>query len=122
MDDFFLVSTEGFREGEPRRCSFVRRLHHESRKDLMLVHIDPPFIGQQFGLGSRDLELIILAPRLEGYSLFPISTWPCPVHCIRIVTGTPDEKGFISQKSRQVIDWASLWPTEKEAQSERMER
>jgi len=65
----------------------------------MLVEVDPPFIGQKFGLGGKDLETIVLAPRLEGYSLFPVSKWPCPVHCVRIVKGAPSESGFISEKS-----------------------
>src|SRR5262249_59946606 len=96
--DFFLVSSEGYRWGEPRRCSLIRRLRDERRSDLMLVRIDPPIFGQEFGLGAQDVNVLILAPRLEGYSLFPISNWPCPVHCVRLVQGNPSEGGLISGK------------------------
>jgi hypothetical protein len=112
MEDFFLVSSEGFRWGEPRRCSFIRRLRDKRRNDLMLVSIDPPIIGQQCGLGARDVDVIILASRLEGYSLFPISDWPCPVYCGRIIGDGPDQKGFIAAKSYEIIDWAAIWQTE----------
>ena len=84
----------------------------------MLVQIDPPIVGQEFGLGAQDVNVLILAPRLEGYSLFPISNWPCPVHCVRIVQGNPSEGGFISGKCCEIVD--NIWPTEAEAQSHRI--
>ena len=46
----------------------------------MLVKIDPPLVGQQFGLGPKDVDMLVLAARLEGQTLFPVTEWPCPVY------------------------------------------
>src|SRR5690348_3993179 len=120
MQDFFLVSTEGFRPDEPRRCSFVRRLHSELRDDLMLVTVYPPLIGQPFGVGGCDISELVLGTRHQGQTLFPISEWPSYVYCARIVSGNPEETGFISHDGITVLDWAALYPTEEEARCNRL--
>jgi hypothetical protein len=61
--DFFL-SAEGERVdlSEVRACSIEKRLRDRVRDDYLLVRIEPPLIGQSYGLGARDnVELITWA-------------------------------------------------------------
>jgi hypothetical protein len=37
----------------------------------MLVQVDPPFIGQKFGLGGKDLETIVRRFGLRAIRSFP---------------------------------------------------
>src|SRR5580693_5148006 len=87
--DFYMSSTENYDLEEPRRCWRLHRVTTPSRDDLLLVSIDPPIIGQQFGLGDQDVYLVLVATRHKGESLFPISRWPVYVHVARPLVDDP---------------------------------
>ena len=53
--DFYLASSESYILAGPRRCTVVKRPRGERRDDYLLISIDPPLIGQSFGLGDRDI-------------------------------------------------------------------
>lgn len=80
MADFYLASTEGYGLEQPRACRRIRRLEGRAADAYLLVEIDPPLIGQRYGLGDRDVDRVILATRHAGQSLFPVSEWPLFVH------------------------------------------
>ncbi len=107
--DFYLRLREG--TDEPRACWRKRRLRGESRTDWMLVAIEPPIIGQRFGLGSQDVYLLLLATRFREETLFPVSVWPVHVYVLRpLITSILDREEFNSEQV-ELIDWGVLFPS-----------
>lgn len=109
--DFFLASSEGYDMETPRACWRLRRLASDVRNDLLLIRIDPPVIGQRFGLGNQDIDRVIVATRHQGASLFPISEWPLYVHVARLLAPLPDNQTQVPSTALQSIAWAELYPT-----------
>jgi hypothetical protein len=108
--DFYLSSSEGYDLEEPRRCWIVKRVRTTTRDDLLLLRVDPPIIGQRYGLGGRDIDEVIVAPRHHGVSMFPVSEWPVYVHVARLIRDEahePFQPGDLS-----IIAWAELHQTE----------
>jgi hypothetical protein len=85
-----LASTEGYDMEKPRRCWRVRRLAMAKRDDLLWLKIDPPLLGQTYGLGECDINLVLVATRHQGSSLFPIAEWPVYVHVARPLVDHPE--------------------------------
>ena len=113
--DFFLASSEGYRLDEPRRCKRIKRVHSDSRADLLLVKVEPPLIGQPYGLGGRDIDTLLVATRHEGDSLFPINRWPVLVHVARLLIENPEQREQIHDNEFESIAWAELYRTEEAA-------
>ena len=111
--DFYLSSSEGYDLEEPRRCWIVRKFRTTQRSDLLLVELQPPIIGQKYGLGGRDIAQVVVASRHQGVSLIPISEWPAYVHVARIVGDSIEEP--LQDEDLQVIAWAELHQTEEAA-------
>jgi hypothetical protein len=114
-NDFFLVSTEDFFEDEPRRCTSMRRVRYKARNDLMLVSITPPISGNRLERNTPDVDVIVLASRHQGHTLFPIRDWPCYVHCARLLAGGIPENGIFAKNSSEVFDWGALFASEEDA-------
>lgn len=57
----------------------------EGRDDYLCVKIEPPIIGQPFGLGDADIGEVVLATRYADSTLHPVSEWPMVVFVCRIV-------------------------------------
>jgi hypothetical protein len=107
--DFYLSSTEHCDFEQPRRRWRVKRLPTDWRDDdLLLVRIDPPLIGQEYGLGWRDIDLVILATRHRGATLFPIREWPIYVHVARPLIDSPELRERIEPDELELIAWAEL--------------
>lgn len=114
--DFYLSSSEGYGMEEPRAGTIVKRLRGEGREDYLLIQIDPPLIGQYFGLGERDLDQVIIGTRHREESLFPIAYWPLNVYVARLVV--PYEgKDVVRSDEIELIAWAEIYPTEKAARA-----
>jgi hypothetical protein len=82
--------------------------------DYLLVEIDPPLIGQRFGRGAEDVNLLVLATRHAGQSLFPVSEWPLYVHVAlarRDLTGA----ATVAEEDLQLIGWGEIYRTEEDA-------
>ena len=112
--DFYLASSEGYGLERPRRCFPVRRLQGDRRGDLLLVRIEPPLLGQPFGLGNRDIDEIIIATRHVGESLFPIQRWPAYVHVARVLVPIQG-RIVIHDNEMESIAWAELYQAEDAA-------
>lgn len=113
--DFYLASSDSYKLKEMRRCWRVRRMAIASRNDLLLVRIDPPLLGQQYGLGARDIELVLIQTRHESCTLFPISEWPVYVSVARPLIDHPELCDSLQENQVESIAWAELYRTEKEA-------
>jgi hypothetical protein len=46
----------------------------------MLVKATPPLLGRSYGLDGEDKDMLILSPKYQDGSLFPISEWPLDVY------------------------------------------
>src|SRR5262249_8222046 len=111
---FFLASTEGYDLTEPRRCYRLRRILGRASDDYLLVKIDPPIVGQRYGLGERNIDRVVLATRHEGWSLFSISSWPVFVHVARLLR-EPLEGDTLTKGDLEEIAWAEIYKTEEDA-------
>lgn len=118
--DFYLASTEGYGMEEPRKCKRLKRLTSESRDDLLLIEIDPPLVGQKYGLGANDINLVVVAPRHRENSLFPVKEWPVAVHVARLLIEDPQERDIVQNTELETIGWAELYQTQASAQQKTM--
>lgn len=115
--DFFL-SAAGESRGDlsiPRACRAMGRLKGPNGDINMLIKIEPPVIGQVYGLGGRDITNLIISPRLQGYTLFPINKWPCPVYVARILDENIIKTLTFTGEQVEVIVWAMIFSTFEEA-------
>ena len=117
--DFYLASSEGYSLENPRACRVIKRLKGDQRNDYLLVSIDPPLVGQPFGLGGTDLDQVIVAPRHEGESLFPIQRWPVFIHVARLLVPFVGQDS-IHSREMESIAWAELYETLNAAQVKAM--
>ena len=118
--DFYLASPEGYGLKEPRCGWRVKRMSTEQRDDLLLIKVDPPLSGKKYGLETRDIDLLLVAPRHLGASLFPINEWPISVHVARPLIDHPELRDRLRQQEYVLIAWAELYRTEADARSEVM--
>ncbi len=115
--DFFLDPTDDGDNRELRACWIQGRLRDSSRDDYMLVSIEPPLIGQPYGLGDRDIARVLLSTRHEGKTLFPVTEWPAFVYVIRIVDEAILETRTFSSDQVQMIRWGVLHKERRGARS-----
>ena len=117
--DFYLASSEGYGLERPRACCVVKRLRGEKRDDFMLLSIEPPLLGQPYGLGNRDIRHVVLATRHQGDSLFPVDRWPAFVHVARLLVPYEGQDRILDAEL-EAIAWAELYETEEAAHLKRM--
>jgi hypothetical protein len=101
---------------EPRRCFAVRRVRGDKRDDYLVVRIEPPVVGQPFGLGGQDIDHVILATRHVGESLFPIQRWPVFVHVARPLVPI-EGRDMLHDGELESIAWAEIYQTEDAARA-----
>jgi len=121
MPAFYLASTEGYDLEMPRKCYLLRRLKSLNRDDLLLIKIEPPLIGQKFGLGGQDIHQVIIANRHKIGIVFPITYWPVYVYIARPLISLSDRDTEIQTTDMEVIAWGELYKTEKDAQNKNVE-
>ncbi|HYD34965.1 MAG TPA: hypothetical protein VD999_02765 [Vitreimonas sp.] len=114
--DFFLASSEGYDLEEPKKCYKLRRVSNENRDDMLLVKVEPPLVGQGYGLGGKDVDTLLIIPRHVGASLFPINEWPLYVHVALVPLDRINQNTF-SKEEIKPIAWAELYPTWESAKS-----
>ncbi|RYE07714.1 MAG: hypothetical protein EOP22_16775 [Hyphomicrobiales bacterium] len=114
--DFYLASQDGYRLQQPRACWRLKPLSSPNAAELLLVQIDPPLIGQPFGLGGDDIHQLILAPKYVGQSLTPITQWPAPIHVSRYLGPPGTIPDLLPANAIELIAWAELHPTRPAAE------
>jgi hypothetical protein len=115
--DFFIASSEGYGLEGPRACKRLKQVRSDSRDDLLLVRIEPPIIDRLYRFREQDIDTLLLAARRHGESLFPIGQWPVFVYVTRLLIKSPEEREHIYRNEYDLIVWAELYPTEKDALS-----
>jgi len=115
--DFYIRLKEG--TGEPRACWCKKRLRDARRDDWMLAAIEPPIVGQTFGLGDEDIYQVLLATRLQGRTLFPIAEWPAHVYVVRLLDRSIVDQQEFDDSQTQLIEWGVLYRTYEDAVANR---
>lgn len=102
---------------EPRACWIEETFSNSTgAPGILLVRIEPPIIGQHYGLGGSDLDHLLLSPKHVGVSLLEIDDWPCHVYVARILNSEIlCSRKIDSKKDVEVIAWGVLFPTIAEA-------
>lgn len=77
----------------------------------MLVEINPTLSGQSFGLGDKDISVLLLSTKLKGKSLFPIEEWPVYVYVARILDESIISKLEFTAQQVELIAWGVLFST-----------
>lgn len=114
--NFYLISGERSDPQVPTACWASGRLSDQFRDDYMLVSIHPAIVGQKYGLGSRDIDRLVLSTRLAGTSLYPIREWPCHVYVMRIKNDSVVTNCFIGKEDVELIGGGTLHATEEDAE------
>ena len=113
---FYLASAESRPTLAPRKCFVAERLvATEGRDDYLRVKIEPPIIGQPYGMRDKNIEDVVLATRYAGTTLHPINEWPMTVFVCRIVNENIRHSGKASAKDLEVIVIGELYRTFDEA-------
>ena len=107
--DFWLRSSEGYNLEDARACYKERRLAGRHSDGYMVCEIDPPIIGQPYGLGAGDIDRVVFASRHEGVSLFPIGEWPAYVHVARLTVHLGEHEFALKRDDLRLIAWAELY-------------
>src|SRR5579862_4007493 len=110
--DFYLASSEGYGIESPRKAWRLKRMRSNFRQDLLLIEIDPPLIGQNYGRGEHDVYQVLVATRHKGASLFPINAWPVFVDVLLPQIDSVEDKEEIHPSEYRNIAWAALYQTE----------
>lgn len=114
----FLASAEHRGEwSRVRRCSIVGRITDVEGRNYLWVRVDPPVIGQPYGLGNRDIADLLLLPHYEGTSLFPMSKFPLPVYIFRALDDGIFKDLPASSKYLQLAAWGEIYQTREEAEA-----
>lgn len=117
LGDLYLSSLESSRFEPVRRCEPIHRLQFATGKDAILVKVEPPVVGQDFG-SADDIDVLLVTPRTEGGQLFPISEFPLFVYiCLPITDLTSSTN--VATDDVTVIAWGELYRTAEDAAEHR---
>lgn len=103
--DFYLAPYDPDSAFLPKSCIIERRLIAEGRDDFLLVKVIPSF---QIRNRTIDVDEVVLAPRFQGDTLFPINTWPLHVHVCFILNQDNIRDGEVSARDLKIQYWGIL--------------
>jgi hypothetical protein len=113
-EKYYLSSLESYELEIPRECVFLKKVPLSTGKGAIIAKISPPVLGQQFAL-TTDIDYVVLTHRHEGYSLFPITKFPCFVFVARPLVENILDFDSLNSSQLEVIAWAELYRTEADA-------
>lgn len=120
--DFYLASSDSITLEDPRCCWRLQRLSTTNRRDdLLIILVDPAIPGEPFGFKTQ-MNVVVVATRLEGDSLFPISTFPdrpVPVYVARLLIEDAQREGrtTLDANEFELFAWAEVYPSDAEARA-----
>jgi hypothetical protein len=80
---FWLTSGEEVFWSEPRACRVLGVTSVDTPpREVLVIAIEPPAIGQAFGLGGEDVEVLAVSPAHTGKRLMPRPELPMDVHLL----------------------------------------
>jgi len=115
----WLTSGEDPFWAEPRSCRLLASVDGPPPHDRLLVlGIDPPAIGQGFGLGGTDIERIVVASAYVGDTIDPLPTLPVHVHLLLIRDEPNELPSVFAAEDLRLVSRGTL--VESRAAAERM--
>jgi hypothetical protein len=78
---------------------------------MLLIKVAPPIFYVQT---LENLEILLIASRLLGDSLFPVSRWPIDVYVTRLLVD-PANKEALRDDEFTLIAWGELYASKEEA-------
>lgn len=113
--DFFLTIYEpGGDLARVWACHVVRRVKGPHHDQYAWVSIEPPLDGRPLGVGG-ELDHLLLSPRHEGGSLFPLSAFPIHAYVALPKNDSLLENPELGRDDVQLIAWAVLHENEADA-------
>ncbi len=115
---FTINSTETTYEKVHHSCTFEKPILKSGDHPKILASINPPIPMHFYGRLESDLDMIVLAPRLQGCTVYPNISEPCYAYmCI------PKEGGDWSDGPWEILDWVEIklthsWGGNKKLESE----
>ena len=109
VPEFCLRFIEGFYEEEPRRCWRVKRLSIGVPADGLLVRVEPPCSGRNYGLDNSGIHFLLVSPKYQGDSLFPINEWPLVVYVFLPVVSEPETREVFSLTEVKKIAFGEIY-------------
>jgi hypothetical protein len=113
-ENYFLSSLDSTKFSVTRECVFQKHLRFRTGKECVLVRVNPPVIGQDYGVGE-DIDLFVLTNRHEGQGLSPIKEFPCFVFIARPLIDDIESRDEIDKEDVEVVAWGELYRTKTDA-------
>lgn len=117
----FLSSLESTRFEPVRECTITRFLEFDTGKAAAVADINPVVIGQDFGLGGRDISTVILAARHAETSVDAIDKFPFFVFIAIPAKADMSLSTPIRQDDLQIIGWGELYRSADDAANHRFD-
>ena len=106
---FFLTSTERPWSFGPLNCEVVSQESNSIRNDLAVVRVTPPIPAYEYDT-TADLDVLVLASKHAGRSIFGLREWPLTVYiCAMPRDDSPDFDKMT------VLEWGEIHETEEAA-------
>jgi len=100
---FTVNSTETIHENVLHCCTFEKAILKEGDFPKILVSLESPIPKYFYNALNEDLELLVLAPRLQGSSVYPKISEPCYVYmCV------PKKGGDWKNGPWDILDWGEV--------------
>lgn len=111
---YFLSSLDSELLKQVRKCSFIDQVFFDSGKKCALARVEPPIIGQPFGI-LEDIDKIIITNRHEGEDVYDVVEFPCFVF---VCIPTVDTLSEIQTKDDlRILAWGELYRTYSDAEN-----
>lgn len=116
--DFFLGSTEQRDTLAVVRAAWRREpLQGPDNAEFLWVRVEPPVLGQAFGLGAVDVSDLILSPHYAGDTLSPVSGFPLSIYIYRARV----DRVFVARQfgwpEVEMVGWGEVYRTAAAAAS-----
>jgi len=102
-ESFTVNSTETIHENVLHGCTFIKAIFKEGDFPKILVFLGTPIPKYFYKSLNEDLEFLVLAPRLQGSSVYPEISKPCYVYmCV------PKKGGNWENGPWDILDWGEI--------------
>ena len=114
----YLTSGEDVFWSEPRACQPLGATTVASpERQVLVIRIAPPAIGQRFGLGGDDIEVIAVSPAHEGGTVEPLGELPLDVHLLLLEQPWGGDPSALRREHLRNVARGRLVATREEAES-----
>ena len=116
-EKYFLSSLEDQSFENPRECILQKKIFFDTGKECFIACINPPQVGQIYGLGGEDIKYLFLSARHQGNDISDIQEFPCFVHILIPVNKDVLKKDVLAKEDFHHISWGELYRTKEDAEN-----